>query len=351
MTWATGPDAQELVRNAGIDPAPAGPDQAGRNRRLRQDWPEVADLPPRQRRRVVFPTLFATLSAEAMFADLRALVAHRDVDLIVHEPCELAAAPLARLLGVPHAVVGFGRMVPDELLRLAADRLVELWAAADSAVPDDLGTYDFAYLHPLPHSLEPVDPRRPVHLVRPTGSGGEADAAASSRGRPSVYVTFGTEFGPVAPWSSIVDALGSLDVDALLTVGELVDPETLGPLPTGVRVERWVPQREAMATSDLVISHGGSGAMIGAVDAGLADLVLPLGADHFENADLIVERGIGAILEPHEVGASRLVDSIEALLADEAIRATVAAASAQMAAMPPPASAVEILERLVGGSG
>jgi UDP:flavonoid glycosyltransferase YjiC (YdhE family) len=106
-----------------------------------------------------------------------------------------------------------------------------------------------------------------------------------------------------------------------------------------------------MAASDLVISHGGSGAVIGAVDAGRAHLVLPLGADHFENADMIVERGIGATLEPLEVSASRLVDSIEALLADDAIRGTVEVASAQMAAMPSPASAVEVLERLVGDSG
>jgi len=351
VTWATGPDAQQRVRSAGFDAVPAGTDQATRMARFSRGWPQVADLPPRQRRMVMFPTLFATLSAEAMFDDLRSVVTDRDVDLVVHEPCELAAAPLAHLLGVPHATVGFGRFVPDDLLRLAADRLADVWSVAGRAVPDDLGLYDFAYLHPLPPSFEPIDPRRPVHLVRPLGIDGRTVATAVPRDRPSVYVTFGTEFGHVAPWSRVIDAIGSLGIDALLTVGERVDPESFGPLPHGVRVERWVPQREAMAASDLVISHGGSGTMIGAVDAGLPHLVVPLAADHFENADMIVERGIGAMLEPHDVIEPRLVETIRALLVDQEVGRTVRAASAEMTAMPSPASAVEILERLVDGGG
>ncbi len=351
VTWATGPDAQHRIRDAGLDPVPAGTDQATRMGRLTQGWPEIADLPPRQRRRAVFPTAFATLSADAMFDDLCALVAERDIDLVVHEPCELAAAPLAHLLGVPHATVGFGRFIPDDLLRLAADRLVDIWARAGRDVPDDLGLYDFAYFHPLPRSFESIDVQRPVHLVRPAGTYDPAAAAAQPRDRPSVYVTFGTEFGPVAPWSRVVDAIGSLGADALLTVGERVDPESFGPLPPGVRVERWVPQHEAMATSDLVISHGGSGTTIGAVEAALPHLAIPLAADQFENADMIVERGIGAMLEPDDVSEARLVDSIAALLADEAIRSSVEAAAGELAAMPSPASSVAVLERLVDGSG
>ena len=184
VTWATGPDAQHRIREAGLDPVPAGTDQATRMGRLTRGWPEIADLPPRQRRTVVFPTAFATLSADAMFDDLGTLAAERDVDLVVHEPCELAAAPLAHLLGVPHATVGFGRFIPDDLLRLAADRLVDLWARAGRDVPDDLGLYDFAYFHPLPRSFESIDAQRPVHLVRPAGNDDRAAAGAQPRDRP-----------------------------------------------------------------------------------------------------------------------------------------------------------------------
>jgi UDP:flavonoid glycosyltransferase YjiC (YdhE family) len=350
VTWATGPDAQQRLRSAGLDAVSAGTDQATRMRRFVRGWPEVGDLAPRQRRAVMFPALFATLSADAMFDDLRAVAADREFDLVVHEPCELAAAPLARLLGIPHATVGFGRFVPDDLLRLAAERLADVWSVAGRAVPDDLGLYDFAYLHPLPRSFEFIDPRRPVHLVRSAGNEGRT-AARVPRHRPSVYVTFGTEFGPVAPWSEVIGAIRSLGIDALLTVGERVDQASFGPLPPGVQVERWVPQHEAMAASDLVISHGGSGTMIGAVEAALPHLVIPLAADHFENADMIVERGIGAMLEPHDVTESRLVESIAALLVDQVVRGAVDAASTEMAAMPSPADAVEILERLVDGGG
>ncbi|TFH19444.1 MAG: hypothetical protein E4H05_04615 [Acidimicrobiales bacterium] len=193
-----------------------------------------------------------------MFDDLRAVVADRQVDLVVHEPCELAAAPLAQLLGVPHATVGFGRFIHDDLLHLAADRLADVWAVANTAPPDDLGLYDFAYLHPLPRSFEFIDSLRPVHLVRPAGDDRPVDAAAVPRERPQVYVSFGTEFGPAAPWLRVIGAIGSLGVDALLTVGERVDPESFGPLPHGVRVERWEPRPPARSRS----SNGSSTATI-----------------------------------------------------------------------------------------
>ena len=66
---------------------------------------------------------------------------------------------------------------------------------------------------------------------------------------------------------------------------------------------------------------------------------------------MIVERRIGAMLEPHDVSEACLVDSIVLLLADEAIRnSVVQAAAEESAAMPSPATTVAILERLVDGS-
>jgi len=348
VVWATGPDAQDLVRGAGFESVTAGTDQASRAQRFRDGWPDVGRLAPRQRRAVAFPALFATLSAELMYDDLSTVLEDRPVDLIVHEPCELAAAPIAARLGIAQATVGFGRFVPDHLLDGAADDVAGLWEMAGRAVPADLGLYSGAYFHPLPSSLEPVRADRPIHLLRPIGDDTAPRAEADRRGRrPSLYVTFGTEFGPAAPWRSVIDAIGQLDLDALVTVGKLVDPDSFGSLPDGVRVERWVPQRDALAASDLVVSHGGSGAMIGALAAGLAHLAIPLGADHFENADLIVEHGIGTIVETPDPSPTEIAERVVALLADDDTMARSRQAAAELVAMPSPTSAVALLEHLV----
>jgi len=351
VIWATGPDAHHLITAAGLDVVTSGTDQATRTQRFRAGWPQAGALAPRERRALMFPVLFATLSAQLMHSDLRAVIGEHRPDLIVHEPCELAAAPLAHGLGIPHATVGFGRFLPPRLLASATDEVADLWDSSGSAAPDDLGLYDHAYLHPLPASLEPATPGGTVHLVRPLSYDGsdEPITAGARRDRPSLYVTFGTEFGAMAPWAAVIEAISSLDVDALLTVGGAVDPASLGALPAGVRVERWVPQRRALAGSDLVVSHGGSGAMIGVASTGLPHLMLPMAADHFENADMIAGRGLGAVLEPPDVSAEAVASGIAQLLDDDEVRARAEVTATEIAAMPGPDDAVGLLEQLVTG--
>ncbi len=344
VLWATGPDAQDLVRRAGFESVAAGTDISSRAKRFRDGWPEFGRLAPRQRRAVVFPAMFATLSAEMMYDDLLAVVDGRQIDLIVHEPCELAAAPLAERLGVAHATVGFGRLLPDDLLRTAVEGVAGLWAMAGRAAPADLGRSAGRYFHPLPLSFEPLPGDGPIHLIRPIGDDTAPAETVRHGDRPALYVTFGTEFGPVAPWPAVIEAIAMLGVDALMTVGNSVDPESFGPLPDRIRVERWVPQRDALAASDLVVSHGGSGAMIGAAAAGLPHVAIPLGADHFENADLITEIGIGSIVEPDDSSPARIAERIERVLADDDTKVRTRQAAAEIAAMPSSASAVALLE-------
>jgi UDP:flavonoid glycosyltransferase YjiC (YdhE family) len=353
VVWATGPDAQHLVANAGLSAAVAGLAVAPRNARFRELRPDLGSLPPRQRRGALFPTMFATLAARPMYDDLLRLVSGRRPDLIIHEPCELAAAPLARSLGVPAANLAFGRLFDDELLASAAAdaELARVWADAGHETPVDLGFYDGPYLHPLPPSMEDAPPDRTLQLARPTCYDGSPDPTGPpetiDRSRPSVYVTFGTEFGPMAPWSAVVEALAALDADALLTVGGQVDPASLGPLPTGVQVERWVPQRLALARSDVVVSHGGSGAMLGAAAAGLPHLALPIAADQFDNADMISRHGSGAMLEPADVEPQRIAAGILRLLSHDDSLVDAARIAAEIAAMPSLDEAAAQLERSV----
>ena len=63
-----------------------------------------------------------------------------------------------------------------------------------------------------------------------------------------------------------------LGVDVVATVGQGIDPTDLGPQPSHVRVERFLPQGDVLPGVDLVVSHGGSGSLMAALSHGLPSL-------------------------------------------------------------------------------
>ena len=165
--------------------------------------------------------------------------------------------------------------------------------------------------------------------------------------RPCVYVTFGTEVANFAPIGIVATAFADLDVDAVVTVGRGLDPASIKPHPPNVRVERYVPQRLVLARSSLLVSHVGSGAVLGAAALGMPQLCLPFAADQFENADVVAAAGSGLSLDPHEVDGDSVRDSMLRLLDDQSFRARARSVSDEIAAMPEPSEHVATIELLV----
>jgi UDP:flavonoid glycosyltransferase YjiC (YdhE family) len=77
-------------------------------------------------------------------------------------------------------------------------------------------------------------------------------------------------------------------------------------VPENVRVERWVPQAEALAQASLVVCHGGSGTVLGALAANLPLVIMPLFADQFANARTLAGAGAAAVVEPAGLRAAIL---------------------------------------------
>ena len=57
-------------------------------------------------------------------------------------------------------------------------------------------------------------------------------------------------------------------------------------------VERYVPQADVLPLCDVAVGHGGSGSTLGALAHGLPMLLLPHGADQFENAQACAALGV-----------------------------------------------------------
>ena len=162
--------------------------------------------------------------------------------------------------------------------------------------------------------------------------------------RPLVYATMGTVFNRPASFAPLVDGLASAGVGALLTVGRNVDPSELGDVPPSIRVEQFVPQAHVLASCAAVVSHGGSGTLLGTLAAGLPLVLIPQGADQFENAARCERAGAAVVLPPDEVTGDAVAAAVQLVLSEpryaEAAR-LIAAEFEEMGTAEEAAAAVE----------
>ena len=128
-------------------------------------------------------------------------------------------------------------------------------------------------------------------------------------------------FGAVEVLSRAISDISALDVDLLVAVGPEGDPALLGEVSDNVRLERFVDQSRVLPLIDVMVHHGGTGSVLGALSAGVPQLLMPQGADQFFNAEYLTEVGAARALrnEEQEPGAIRAV--VAALLEPDAGRA------------------------------
>jgi UDP-glucoronosyl and UDP-glucosyl transferase len=141
-------------------------------------------------------------------------------------------------------------------------------------------------------------------------------------GAPSIYFTLGTEFNLESGdlFTRVLAGLRQLPINVFVTVGRQIDPAELGEQPANVRIERYLPQAEILPHCQLVVFHGGSGTLIGALAHGLPMLVCAIGADQPYNALRCSALGLGVSLNPVRLTPDDVRDSVDLLLADPSYR-------------------------------
>jgi MGT family glycosyltransferase len=205
---------------------------------------------------------------------------------------------------------------------------------------------------PVPPGFrDPAFPLPPSAVaIRPEGA---EVAPRRPDGRPVVYATLGTAFNVESGdlFERLLAGLGEAGADALVTVGRGVDPARFGPQPARVRVVADVPQAAVLPTCAAVVSHGGSGTVIGALAAGLPQVLLPMGADQPHNAERCAALGAGIVLDAVRAAPAAIAAAVRAVLDDPRYAAAAARVRAEAAALPPPEQAVRLLERLAARRG
>ena len=134
--------------------------------------------------------------------------------------------------------------------------------------------------------------------------------------------------------AAMIEGLQRLDVNVVATVGPDCDPLAVDPGDPRVVVERFVPQDIVLPRCSLAVTHGGSGSVLGPLLHGLPLVVVPLGADHFENAAAVERAGAGIVITPDKLTADTVADAASRCLTDDELRSAAARIAAELHVMP-----------------
>jgi UDP:flavonoid glycosyltransferase YjiC (YdhE family) len=277
-------------------------------------------------------------------------------DVLVCDEMDFGAFVVAEHLGLPYASVvciGTGSLITPELV---AEPLNELRAAYGLAADPKVRMLSrYLVLSPFPPSYrDPAFPLPPTgHPLRPTAADAPADDGAlpwlaRPSERPVVYFTLGTIFNLESGdlFERVLTGLRELPVGVVATVGRELDPQVLGPQPADVRIERYVPQSLLLPRCSMVVSHAGSGSVVGALAHGLPMVLIPIGADQPLNAARCAQLGVALVLDALRATPADVREAASIVLANPGYRENAKRISDEIAALPPPEHAVALLERL-----
>ena len=357
VAFATDPGFCAYVRGVGFEAHPAGLDQREASERLdaimpESEWEAIA---PEDGMRYLLSRLFGPIRVPPMLEDLRSIFAEWLPELVIHDTAEMAGAIAAEVAGIPHVEHSFGILRPELERRLATEAVAAISSGLGIRNPGVGGIGGELYLDICPPGIQHPEIADVPHVqqIRPIGFDAAPDDVvpgwiADLPPRPTVYVTMGTFFNNAASvFTTVLDGLRNEPVNIIVTVGKDVDPAVLGPQPDNVHIERYIPQSQLLPYCQLLVSHGGSGALLGALNAGVPMLAIPRGADQYSNAARIVEVGLGLRLMESDLNPIAVRDSARRLLGDGQFARVARSQKQAIEDMPSPESVVPVLEALV----
>jgi len=145
----------------------------------------------------------------------------------------------------------------------------------------------------------------------------------------------------------VCDALAGLDIEALITTGRGIAPESLRP-GANTTVERLVAHDAVLPHANLLITHGGHGTVMAGLRYGVPMLCVArqATADQPLNAGKVAELGLGLSLDAN-ASTDDIRRAVERLLDDPSFRDRSRAFAQSVADQPGIERAVELVEALV----
>jgi zeaxanthin glucosyltransferase len=140
--------------------------------------------------------------------------------------------------------------------------------------------------------------------------------------KPLIYASLGTLVnGQDDVYKHILEAVEPLeDVQVVLSIGNNINPENLGPIPSNTIVVRSAPQIELLKRAALCITHAGLNTTLESLAHGVPMVAIPIGYDQPGTAVRIAHHGTGEFIEVDDLTTERLRALIEKVLQDLSYR-------------------------------
>lgn len=349
ITFATGSDLRSAILAEGFSYHQVGLGMVEIGRALER---RGHDLSPRMQRATFQRYGLTEIRLERALPELLQVIEQVEPDIVVHDLAEYAAASAADVAGLPHATIAFGPRPDEGLVSLAVAGVTPHRRAVGLEPVVDAGLYSYLYFDPIPDCVPiPVPPRvATVRSVQPAlgpavdGGVPELDRRGD---RPLVYVTFGTVYGAFSSQvlRAVLDAIEPMELDVIATTGAAPPSEFL-PRRPGFVVQRFIPQQPILERASLAVVHGGAGPVFGGLSLGVPLLILPQGADHFDNARAATAAGCAIALESATATVEAIRAAVSELLGEVSFRDSAAQFQREVARMPTISSAGDLLEQL-----
>lgn len=334
VVLASGSDMQPLIESRGLLAWPVGPTHAELGGNRQASWLD-----------------YFARAAAARAPDLLARASQWKPDTVIHEDTEFAGALVAVRSGARHLVHGLGLM-PG----------MDVWAAFSSRIDEigrDFGVADLAdrlrsalYLHVCPPALQRQGERvwpRSLPLRHCAGMPAQderlPEALDALPYRETIHLTLGTVFHEASEvLLTAITGLSELAFNLVVTIGPGVDRARFAAQSAHVFLAPYLPHALLLPRCRLVVSHGGAGAMLGALTYGLPQLFLPQGGDQFVNARAGEQAGVALVLSAQRLSPAGVREAALRLLSETSFTLAAKALQAEIAAMP---SAEQLLPRLM----
>lgn len=324
VVFASGPDMQPQIECRGLVAWSVGPTHAQLGGNRQTSWLD-----------------YFARSAAGRAVDLLSRAGEWKPDLVIHEDTEFAGALVAVRTGAHYVVHGLGLMPSVDVWAVFSGRIDELGRGFGvSDLSEQMRSA--VYLQICPPALqgrgEPVW-RRALPLRHCAGlpADGERlpDAVDALPYRETIHLTLGTVFYEATDvLLSAIAGLRELPFNLVVTIGPGADRARFGPQPAHVLVEPYLPHALLLPRCRLVVSHGGAGAMLGALAHGLPQLLLPQGGDQFANARACERAGVALVLSAEQLSSASVGDAVRRLLTENSFTLAAKAVQAEIAAMP-----------------
>jgi len=169
-------------------------------------------------------------------------------------------------------------------------------------------------------------------------------------GEPLIYASMGTILNDRADvFRTIVAALAKhKDLQLVLSIGDQVDPEQIGPVPNNAIIVKQAPQLELLKQTSVCITHAGLNTVLESLAEGVPQVAIPVTYDQPGVAARIAEKQTGVVTSLDKLTADRLSMLLDEVLNDFTYRNNARKMQKAIAAANGLSVAADLVERSLG---